>query len=257
MLKIAYCDDCPRDRAKIMASLSNIEERWKEVFVMQSFDSGEALCEDLKQNSYDIILLDIVMSAMDGIETARTIRSMGESSKLIFISSYDDKIRELFQHGTIAFIDKPFEVEVLENALQVAHDIIKKDENEDRVFSYKKHGQLCFVPTKDILYFITHKNQVEIVTCKTQLIYADQIKNVWNIMSKNKEFIMPNQSYIFNLKHIMLKSNMIFLKSGLRIRSSKHSKIDPNHDMESVNISRNYKDETCKRYMNYVEQRSE
>lgn len=120
MLKIAYCDDAEADRKRIMCSLSRIEEKWRESFKIVPFSGGEELCEDIAENHYDVILLDILMNGIDGIETANRICSMGVESLIIFISNYDDRIKELFSFRTIAFIDKPVEVDKLEEALQRA-----------------------------------------------------------------------------------------------------------------------------------------
>lgn len=90
MLKIAYCDDVEKDRDNIVFALTQIEEKWKEEFELYSFSDGESLCAAVAKNHYDIILLDILMNGIDGIETATRIRAMGEENLIIFISSYDE-----------------------------------------------------------------------------------------------------------------------------------------------------------------------
>lgn len=239
MLKIAFCDDCQYDRNILMSHLSHIEEEWKDTFDIYPFKSGISLCENLKENSYDIILLDILMDDLDGIETARKIRSMGEDSKIIFISSYDEKLRELFRVGTIAFLDKPLRCSDLEDALKDAYNTIQKE--IEKVFIYTKNGNTHFVPIKDIVYFEANRNQVKIQTTKTLICYSDLFKNVWCKMSENENFIMPNKSFIFNLKYVILKSNRVILKDN---------------SLE-FNIGRKYKEDTYDRYFNYIEWRSE
>lgn len=237
MLKIAYCDDLEEDRNRIMASLNNIEEKWREEFDICSFPDGVSLCENLKKNSYDIILLDIVMDVIDGIETARKIRSMGEDSQIIFVSNYDEKLRELFQFGTVAFIDKPLKTEDLEIALIRAYDKIKQD--NEKIFVYKKNGHTYFLPIKDIVYFESYRNTVKIFTLKFEDSYYDTLTNTWEKLKKTEEFIMPNKSFIFNLKYVNIKSSYVIVKINTK----------------TYNIGREYKIDTENRYINYIDKR--
>ncbi len=83
MLRIAYCDDMQQDRDAIMTALTQIEVRWKEEFKTFSFTSGEKLCESMKEFHYDVILLDIQMKGIDGIETATRIRNLREGEVMM------------------------------------------------------------------------------------------------------------------------------------------------------------------------------
>lgn len=237
MLKIAYCDDMEIDRDKIMSSLSNIEEMWKEEFEISSFTSGESLCENVAYNHYDIILLDIIMKGIDGIETANRIRAMGEENLIIFISSYDDRIKELFDFRTIAFIDKPISIEKLETALRKAYYIIKKD--NERLFIYKKGRVLNYVPLKDILYFESQRNEIVIHTIKYQDTFYDTLSSIWLRVEKFEQFVMPHRSFIFNLSHITLRADKIIVRSTNEI----------------YNIGGRYRSDTEERYLKYIEKR--
>ncbi len=95
MLKVAYCDDMQSDRDNITIALTQIEEIWKEKIDSYSFNNGEDLCESMIKNHYDVVLLDILMGGIDGIETATRIRSLSEESLIVFISSYDENTIEV------------------------------------------------------------------------------------------------------------------------------------------------------------------
>lgn len=177
------------------------------------------------------------MDGIDGIETATRIRSMGEENLIIFISNYDDRIKELFDFRTIAFIDKPLETEKLEEALQKAYNIIKKD--IENIFSYKKGGTLKYIPLKDILYFESHRNQIIIHTNKYQDTFYDTLSAIWSKLQGMDQFIMPHRSFIFNLSCVTLKSDKIVLRNTNKI----------------YNIGEKYKADTEERYLKYIEKR--
>ncbi len=238
MLKIALCDDVQDDREKVLYALTHIEEKLEEKFEIYTFSSGEKLCEDLNANNYDIILLDILMDGIDGIETARMIRNSGSESFIIFISSYDERLRELFGFNTIAFLDKPVCGLELEDAIRKCLDLLSK--NEENLFTYKKNGSIMYMPMKEIVYFEAALNHVIIHTTKDEIEVTELFKNIWSKISKQKNFIKTSRSFIFNLKYISLKSNAVILKT----------------DKSEFNVGRTYKKECLERYYKYLDERS-
>ena len=238
MLKIAYCDDEERDRDRIMYALTQIEEKWKEIFEIASFNSGESLCDALRVNSYDIILLDILMTGIDGIQTAKNIRTLGEDSKIIFISSCDDKLRDLFRVGTIAFLDKPLNTENLEEALKEAITIIKKD--EDNIFTYKIGKDTCFISLNDIKYFEGNKHEIHIHTNKNIIKYYGTLKMVLEQIEENVAFIAVHKSYIVHFKYSEI------IKNSIKIKGS-----DVN-----IPISRGKREDILDKYIGYMQRRS-
>ncbi|MFI3214542.1 MAG: LytTR family DNA-binding domain-containing protein [Eubacteriales bacterium] len=237
MLRIAYCDDMEKDRERIMISLGQIEDKWGEEFELSSFSSGESLCEDITKNHYDIILLDILMNGLDGIETATRIRTTGEENLIIFISSYDDRIKELFDFRTIAFIDKPLETSKLEEALSKAYSILQKD--NEVFFTYGSRGSTGHIPMKDIVYFESKRNEVIITTVKGQECYYGTLLSVWQNVENLNQFIMPHRSFVFNLHHVSIKSDKVIIKKT----------------GETFNIGEKYRKDTRNRHMNFIEKR--
>ncbi len=236
MLRVACCDDMQQDRENVFIALTQIEEIWHEKMDVHSFISGEELCESMKKNHYDVVLLDIFMEGINGIETVMRIRSLGEDSLVIFISSHDEKVKECFDYGTIAFIDKPVEVAKLEKALSKVYEIIKEDKT---VFSYAKNGTVQYVPIKDIVYFESKRNVIWIHTNKGVKKFYDTLAAIWGKLESRPEFIMPHRSFIFNLKYVKVKSKKIIIKKT----------------NETFNIGGKFLENTQKRYSNYIEKR--
>lgn len=237
MIKIAFCDDCEEDRNEILRLLGKIECLWHEEFCIFPFSGGRELCESLKTQFYDIILLDILMDDLDGVETARKIRSMGVDSRIIFISSYDERLRDLFSVGTLGFVDKPIDIEILERAIKTAYQSILQD--NERVFIYQKNKTKNFIPLKDIMYFESDKYQVAIHTTKSVIRYNESLKNIWSELKSNAEFIMPHKAFIVNLKYSSVQnSSTILVNNNL-----------------SISIGRVYKEEALQKYMEYLRRR--
>lgn len=87
-------------------------------------DPGQALSY-LKNNIYQIIILDIVMPGMDGVQLLQSIKELDNDSCVIMLSGFPtfERARETFKYGCFDFIPKPFENESL---LETIKSAIKK-----------------------------------------------------------------------------------------------------------------------------------
>ncbi|MCQ4935556.1 LytR/AlgR family response regulator transcription factor [Anaerotignum propionicum] len=237
MYKIACCDDQESVRETLLIYLTRIEEKWKESFDIFLFETGSALIESLIDHHYDIILLDILMDNLDGIETANKIRSLGEDSKIIFISNFDKRWRELIRVGTSAFIDKPIKVEELEEVLWPIIQRIKQ--THELIFIYYQNKNKFFIPMKDIIFLEAKRNNILLKTAKDDLQYIGTIKEEWSKLLCLDYFIMPSRSFIVNLNYATLKSHKIIITQK-----------------ELCNIGRKYYEDTMDRYAIFLERRS-
>lgn len=88
-------------------------------------ENGKLALESLKENSYDIILMDTHMPVLGGFETTRRIRSeMPEGVNNIPIISLsaavlEDELQEAYDAGVNAIVSKPFDLSVLHNKIQL------------------------------------------------------------------------------------------------------------------------------------------
>ncbi len=90
--------------------------------------SGEEALRILKKEKPDIILLDIRMKKMDGIETLKRIREIDKDVKVIMVSAVDeqDKMKICRKLGASKYVTKPLVLEELE---KVVSSHVKKDKN--------------------------------------------------------------------------------------------------------------------------------
>ncbi|MFV0503556.1 MAG: LytR/AlgR family response regulator transcription factor [Lachnospirales bacterium] len=206
MLRIAICDDKVESRNNIDKSLMQIETRWKTYFEISTFSSGKDLCENLKHNDYDIILLDVIMNGLNGIKTANKICSMDLESYIVFISNYDKGLQHLFGRKTLAFLYKPVNVDTLEENLTKVYNLIEREKDKNNVFVYSVNKAKKIEYFKNIIYFESTNKRIEMVTTKGIIIIYDTLKNIWNELHDNSEFLAPNRSFIINLRYATMDS---------------------------------------------------
>ncbi len=68
----------------------------------------------------DIVLLDIKMPGLDGLETARRLGELDQPPAIIFVTAYGDHALEAFEAHAVAYLLKPVRLERLEQALNHA-----------------------------------------------------------------------------------------------------------------------------------------
>lgn len=93
-------------------------------------DSGHAALESLEVNLPDVILLDVMMKGMDGIQTFKAIREKYEDPMIIFLTArvQSEEIDTYLALGAAGVISKPFDVMRLSTYIE---DIWKKEKNQE------------------------------------------------------------------------------------------------------------------------------
>ena len=149
MIKIAICDDD-------IVFTTRLEELIMDFGRAYSFDvciyfDGDTLLEAVKQgNCFDIILMDIEMKRMNGISAAKIIRKIDEDVQLIYISSHEEYVLQLFDVNPAGFLKKPLYPEQFRACLRKALNTM---ERRVMYFSYKNHYQENKIRMKDIGFF--------------------------------------------------------------------------------------------------------
>jgi len=101
---ILICDDEEGIRESLKLILENDYE-------LLFATNGQEAIESLKKNSVDIVIIDIKMPRMDGIETMRKLKEANPAVKLLVTSGYKsvETAREAISAGAVNYIVKPFE----------------------------------------------------------------------------------------------------------------------------------------------------
>jgi CheY-like chemotaxis protein len=128
--KILIVDDRPEN---LLAFRVILEELGEELVMARS--GAEAL-EQTALHDFAVILLDVHMPAMDGLETARLIRNSERSAStpIIFLTAFADDLHEAeaYSHGAVDFIETPVVPELLRSKVKVFADYFRMSEELNR-----------------------------------------------------------------------------------------------------------------------------
>ncbi len=163
------------DEAPARKRLFNLLDDCREAFALQIADqaaNGREAIEAVNKGGIDIVLCDIRMPVMDGIEFARHLATMDSPPKLIFTTAFDQYAVKAFELNAVDYLLKPIKQERLLAALQKARPVLPPAANAiaDATHSKRKHisiherGRVMLVPIEEILYI---KAELKYLTVRT------------------------------------------------------------------------------------------
>ncbi|MDO5292195.1 MAG: LytTR family DNA-binding domain-containing protein [bacterium] len=203
MINICLCDD---DAFFLETCTRIIQQIGKETQLdlsVQTFINGESLLFELedKVNTFDIIIMDMIMKEINGIGTAKQLRDFGFNGEIIFLSSSKEYAIDSFEVEPLNYILKDFHYQTkLQEVLKKAINQIEK-KNAKKLIIYTKK--------KRIVMELSEITYIECVN-KTLFLYKEDggveeyTSTLGSIEEKIREhgFIRCHKSYIVNAAYI-------------------------------------------------------
>ena len=120
-MRIAVIDDQPADRDYIAALVTRWAKDRDTAVTTVPFPSAEAfLFAYSEDRDFDILLLDIEMGAINGVELAKTVRAENDAVQMIFITGFPDFIAEGYEVSALHYLMKPVDWDKLFSVLDRA-----------------------------------------------------------------------------------------------------------------------------------------
>jgi two-component system response regulator AlgR len=184
-LKILVVDDEPLARERLANLLSDIAASCPNECVAQ-VGLAQAALDYLAQNKVDLILLDVQMPGMTGLELARHLKHMFEAQLLtqmpaiIFVTAYDDYALQAFEVHAMDYLLKPVRASRLQEAvLRIAqsrlsqlalqaeplNQTLEALPQVRQAFSVIERNRMLLVPLHEVIFL---KAELKYVTIQTK-----------------------------------------------------------------------------------------
>lgn len=217
---IGLCDD---DKTQL-EYLSALIKTWASVrntfCEIKTYHSAEELIfENMESYAFDILILDIQMGDMNGIELAKKIRIQDEELMIIFLTGVKDYVLDGYEVNAFRYILKPVKVDKLYLLLDEVDNKLKKSNKKYYIFNYS--GETIKLEQGQILYIESIKHYVNIVTVDKSYEIKSTINQVLSSLEA-EDFISIHRSYIVNLKHVdKINKSSCMLSNGVQIPISR------------------------------------
>lgn len=195
-MKIYLCDDEVKMVEKIGARIKECLP----VAEVVSFTDGNELLARLWQDFCDILLLDIDMPELSGMEVASRLAELPKKPLLVFVTGHDELVYESFQYHPFGFVRKQF----LEAELgKVLLDCKKELEQERKHFNFHTpEGEVCLM-LSEIPYFESEGNYLKIYTEQEIYRFRSTIGAVETALREDG-FIRIHKGFLVNQTAIRL-----------------------------------------------------
>ncbi len=194
-MRVAICDD---DRESCARLRSLIKQQRPDCEVV-CFDTGKRFLE--AGQHFDILLLDVQMEEMSGIEVARVLRIKQERTILIFVTALKEYAAEAFEVSAFNYLLKPVESERFCKVFEDACREVKRRRNisGEQLF-FQTKARSFVVQKNEILYVESCRRQVEIHTLRENITVYATMKSMEEQLGKG--FFRCHRGYLVNLAYV-------------------------------------------------------
>lgn len=180
-IRLLIADDEAPARKRLRELLGDIEE----VCVVGEARNGQEVLSLAEQTQVGLVLLDIRMPGMDGIEAAQHLQKLSQPPAVIFTTAYDAYAVKAFDMNAVDYLLKPIRLERLQAAINKAKklnqaqlDALKPMQSRRSHFSVVERGRVLLVPLEDVIYLRAELKYITIRTRERELLIEDSLTSI-------------------------------------------------------------------------------
>ena len=215
MLKIAVCDDEPFMCEMLKEKIGEYLREGSKEFKIFCYPNGESLPVS---GGFDIVLLDVQMPGISGMELAKRLRENGNSCAVIFVTVLKEPVFDAFEVDAVDYLCKPVDSVRLKRALERA--IRRTEEQKGKTLLIQTMNRHQSVKLDSILYCEVFNRKILLHTQQGVIEYYSRLSDVANQL--DSRFAKCHRSYLVNLDYLSeCSKGQIILTNGERIPVSK------------------------------------
>jgi len=183
-LSVLIVDDEPPARQRLERLIAELPD-WR---VAAACGSGEEALALVGELAPSVVLLDIRMPGMGGLEAAHHLSALGQPPAVIFTTAYDRYALEAFDSHAVGYLLKPIRLERLADALRRAARLKAADiasvrsaqqpPVKRRHIAVRVREQLRLIAVQDILFFRAEQKYVTIVHREGEELTDESLKEL-------------------------------------------------------------------------------
>ena len=205
-MKILIVDDEILARERLVSLLSELDNN----FLISEAEHGVDALNLISKDSPELVLLDIRMPVMDGLEVAHHLTGLESPPAIIFTTAYQDYALDAFDAHAVDYLMKPIRKKRLQQAIGKARALSRINVNELRDNDDSKYsrshlsatvqGNLQIVPVEKIHYLKADQKYVTAVWPEGEFLIDDSLKSLGQEFASR--FIRIHRNTLVSLRHI-------------------------------------------------------
>ncbi|MBQ8821357.1 MAG: response regulator transcription factor [Lachnospiraceae bacterium] len=218
-MRIGICDD---ERAQ-QELLRSYVEKWaednQEKIAIHCFMSAEEFLFAWEEDkSFDLLILDVEMGEMNGMELAKKLRNQDAEVPILFVTGYERYIAMGYEVSALHYLLKPIRPEKLWEQLGRIRDRRKSIE---KIWFQTAEGSIV-VPVEDIWYIEADRHNCILHFGEKQQQIKHALSYVIKLLQHRRELVSCHRSLLVNLQHVsMIVKNELVMDNGERLPISR------------------------------------
>ncbi len=226
------CDDDKSFLEQLKTDILNLEdEHIKRIELFSDAEQFEFFIAE-KPNEANIIIMDVKLEEVNGIDLAKRILELQPNSQIIFTSGYDSYYLDVYSVEHVYFLKKPIDTKHLLQAIRRAGE--KLLDLHTRSFIVSNRDGLHCIPYNEILYLENELRKIHVHTVRGNISFYGKFEDMKEAL--DERFLRCHNSYIVNIAKVKKLSSRKFCFDSDK----------------SIPISRTYYDEVRKAFVQYM-----
>lgn len=212
-MQIAIIDDITAESAVITDILYSIAKKLYVKFDISCFQSGEEFLEIFEENSFDVIFMDIYMSGITGVETAKELRKKDSHCLIIFLTTSMEHMPEAFSCHAFEYIQKPV---TEERAVQVITDIMNILPVKTQYIEFSSNCKNIHMLYSDFVMAVAEGHYLNITDINGETYRIRQTFSKFTApLNNDRRFLQINKGILVNMEHIAsVEDNTCTMENG-------------------------------------------
>jgi len=205
-LRTLIVDDEPPARERLRSLLAEIED----TEVVGEATTGEQALQLVVDLSPDVVLLDVRMPGMDGLEAARHLSSLAEPPAVIFTTAYDEYAVNAFDAQAVGYLLKPIRKEKLAAAIQQAGRLTRAQlqklsaagagaERRTHIAARNREG-IRLIPVEEVLFFLAQQKYTTVRHAKGEDLIEDSLRVLEEELGS--QFVRIHRNALVSVRHL-------------------------------------------------------
>ena len=216
-LNIAIVDDTLSD----IYRLKNFIENWFSMTGNKSggvvtFRSGEEILKSFEAKMFQIVFMDIIMGAINGVETAKQLRVYDTEILIVFTTTSREYALEAFTVHPFDYLLKPYSKKDVCKVLDEA--MLSFSAKDPSVTVRISRTEAKTIPTRLISSVVSQDHKIEITMTDGKLLTAAMtFREIEELFAEDVSFLLCNRGILLNMSQISALDNGVFImKNGTR-----------------------------------------
>lgn len=236
-MRVLVCDDEKLARDRLARLVSDIDE----VEVVGEAANGREAVMESQRLQPDVVLLDIRMPEMDGLEAAGHLLRGEQPPAVVFCTAYDEHALQAFKVHAVDYLLKPVSRQDLADALERARslnrvqlaalgDELHEDQKDGRRrhISARTHRGIELVPVDDIRYFMADQKYVTVRYGEGEVLIDETLKELEDEFGE--QFVRIHRNALVSVNHI----------EGMEMANAGHHQVRLKDVEERLTVSRRH-----------------